>query len=81
MDFAVAHLAAINSPSHQRGWDAINIGTGCGHSVLEVVIPIEKPRPEKYLTFHSLEVRAILPHVMQAVKKPRKFWVGPLKEI
>lgn len=36
-DLAEAHLAAIESPDSRRGWDAINIGTGYGYSVLEVV--------------------------------------------
>jgi UDP-glucose 4-epimerase len=37
VDLADAHLASINSLGNRRGWDAINIGTGRGYSVMEVV--------------------------------------------
>jgi UDP-glucose 4-epimerase len=37
VDLAEAHLAAINVLEGQQGCNVINIGTGCGYSVLEVV--------------------------------------------
>lgn len=37
VDLAEAHLAAVNALNKQQGWDAINIGTGSGYSVLDIV--------------------------------------------
>lgn len=42
MDLARGHLAALNYIEKHRGWDAINLGTGKGQSVLEIVNSIEK---------------------------------------
>ena len=37
MDLAEGHLAALDFLGHRTGWHAINLGTGQGHSVLEMV--------------------------------------------
>jgi UDP-glucose 4-epimerase len=37
MDLAEGHLAALNYSSSLSGWDAINLGTGKGISVLEIL--------------------------------------------
>ncbi len=37
MDLAAGHLAAINLSATEKGWYAINLGTGCGSSVLEMI--------------------------------------------
>lgn len=37
VDLALGHSAAINILPHHRGWEAINLGTGRGYSVLEVI--------------------------------------------
>lgn len=37
MDLAEGHLAALEHLSRRPGWLAVNLGTGRGHSVLEVV--------------------------------------------
>lgn len=42
MDLAEGHAAALNFLSKTLGWHAINLGTGKGHSVLEVVQAFEK---------------------------------------
>ena len=41
-DLAEGHAAALNSLSHTFGWHAINLGTGKGYSVLEMVKTFEK---------------------------------------
>lgn len=41
MDLAEGHLAALNFLSNQTGWHAINLGTGRGYSVLEMVKAFE----------------------------------------
>ena len=41
-DLARAHLAALEHASRNTGWDAINIGTGRGATVLEMVKAFEK---------------------------------------
>jgi UDP-glucose 4-epimerase len=37
VDLAAGHLAALNQLSTQTGWQAYNLGTGKGYSVLEVI--------------------------------------------
>ncbi len=41
MDIAEGHLAALSYILHKKGWDAINLGSGRGFSVLEVVKAFE----------------------------------------
>jgi UDP-glucose 4-epimerase len=42
MDLAEGHLAALNYLNSHAGWTAINLGTGSGISVLEMVAAFEK---------------------------------------
>lgn len=42
MDLAEGHAAALNFLSQTTGWHAINLGTGIGYSVLEMVQAFEK---------------------------------------
>lgn len=42
MDLAEGHAAALNFLSQTVGWHAINLGTGIGYSVLEIVRTFEK---------------------------------------
>ena len=42
IDLAEGHAAALNFLSHTFGWHAINLGTGKGYSVLEMVQTFEK---------------------------------------
>jgi UDP-glucose 4-epimerase len=42
MDLAEGHLAALNFLQNQTGWHAINLGTGQGYSVLEIVKAFEE---------------------------------------
>jgi UDP-glucose 4-epimerase len=41
-DLAEGHVAALRFLSESNGWHAINLGTGKGHSVLELVSAFEK---------------------------------------
>ena len=41
MDLAEGHNAALNFLEHETGWHAINLGTGTGYSVLEMVEAFE----------------------------------------
>ena len=41
MDLAEGHLAALNYLPQSQGWDAINLGTGNGYSVLDLVREFE----------------------------------------
>ena len=41
MDLAEGHLKALSYLSHNVGWYALNLGTGKGHSVLEVIRAFE----------------------------------------
>jgi UDP-glucose 4-epimerase len=42
VDLARGHLAALNYLQNQRGWDVINLGTGRGSSVLEMISSYQK---------------------------------------
>lgn len=42
MDLAEGHVATLNFLSNNKGWHAINLGTGTGYSVLEMVRAFEK---------------------------------------
>lgn len=42
MDLAEGHAAALNFLSETTGWHAINLGTGQGYSVLDIVQAFEK---------------------------------------
>lgn len=42
MDLAEGHKAALDYLNAQSGWHAFNLGTGAGHSVLEMVKAFEK---------------------------------------
>ncbi len=42
IDLAEGHAAALNFLSQNTGWHAINLGTGNGFSVLEMVQAFEK---------------------------------------
>ena len=42
VDLAKGHVAAIDYVNQHTGWEAINLGTGCGTSVLELVHAFEK---------------------------------------
>lgn len=42
VDLARAHVRALDFVSSRRGCRAINLGTGCGHSVLQVVREFER---------------------------------------
>lgn len=42
MDLATGHSAALNYLIHHPGWDAVNLGTGQGYSVLELITEFNK---------------------------------------
>ena len=42
VDLAKGHVAAVDYVNRHAGWEAINLGTGCGTSVLELVHAFEK---------------------------------------
>jgi UDP-glucose 4-epimerase len=42
MDLAEGHSSALNALDRLSGWHTFNLGTGCGHSVLEVIKEYEK---------------------------------------
>jgi UDP-glucose 4-epimerase len=47
MDLAEGHLAALDYVKKQTGWIAINLGTGCGVSVLEMISSYQNMIDEK----------------------------------
>ncbi|HEX9596546.1 MAG TPA: GDP-mannose 4,6-dehydratase, partial [Anaerolineales bacterium] len=42
MDLAEGHAAALDFLQREKGWHAINLGTGRGYSVLEILRAFEK---------------------------------------
>jgi UDP-glucose 4-epimerase len=47
MDLAEGHAAALNFLSQTPGWHAINLGTGQGYSVLDMVRAFEQASGKK----------------------------------
>jgi UDP-glucose 4-epimerase len=47
MDLADGHVAALNYLSNNSGWSVINLGTGIGYSVLEMIKTYEKVSGKK----------------------------------
>ena len=47
VDLAAGHLAALSAMDRVHGWEAINLGTGKGVSVLEMVAAVEKASDQK----------------------------------
>jgi UDP-glucose 4-epimerase len=47
MDIAKGHLAALDFTNHKAGWDVINLGTGEGISVLEIINEFERASGKK----------------------------------
>ncbi|MDO8773226.1 MAG: UDP-glucose 4-epimerase GalE [Burkholderiaceae bacterium] len=57
MDLAEGHAAALNFLNHASGWHAINLGTGKGCSVLEMVRAFEKASSRKVpYTVHARRI-------------------------
>ncbi len=60
MDVAAGHLAAINFLATEKGWHTINLGTGYGSSVLEMInqfaLSSGKPVPYKVVDRRSGDV-------------------------
>jgi UDP-glucose 4-epimerase len=60
MDLAQGHLAALHHLGHQTGWQAYNLGSGQGYSVLDMVKAFEQacghPLPFKIVARRSGDV-------------------------
>ena len=48
MDLAVGHVAALAYGANHHGFEAVNLGTGHGSSVLEVIHAMRKPAAERF---------------------------------
>lgn len=57
MDIAEGHLAALNFITENKGWHAINLGSGKGYSVLEVLKAFEFAT-SKTITYHMNKRRS-----------------------
>jgi UDP-glucose 4-epimerase len=70
MDLAEGHLAALNFLQNQTGWHAINLGTGQGSSVLEIVKAFEeasgKPVPYNLVPRRPGDVASCYAQVLKA---------------
>jgi UDP-glucose 4-epimerase len=70
MDLAEGHAAALNFLSESPGWHAINLGTGQGYSVLDVVQAFEKasgrPVPYQIVARRAGDVAACYAHPNKA---------------
>ena len=70
MDLAEGHLAALNFLQNQTGWHAINLGTGQGYSVLEIVKAFEeasgKPVPYNLVPRRPGDVASCYAQVLKA---------------
>lgn len=73
MDLAEGHLKALKFLTHQTGWHAINLGTGQGNSVLEVVKAFEaasgKPVPYQIAPRRSGDIATCYAKADKAAKQ------------
>lgn len=73
MDLAEGHLAALSFLNHQSGWHAINLGTGQGYSVLEMVKAFEaasgKPVPYKIVPRRAGDIATCYAKADKAAKQ------------
>ncbi|MBZ0097196.1 MAG: UDP-glucose 4-epimerase GalE [Sulfuricella sp.] len=73
MDLAEGHLEALKFLTHQTGWHAINLGTGKGNSVLEVVKAFEaasgKPVPYQIAPRRSGDIATCYAKADKAAKQ------------
>lgn len=70
MDLASGHLAAVDYLHRVKGWDAINLGTGRGYSVLDLVKAFQNAvgirLPFKYLDRRSGDISICYAKVQKA---------------
>lgn len=73
MDLAEGHLSALNFLSTETGWHAINLGTGQGYSVLEMVKAFEsasgKPVPYKISSRRPGDIAACYAKAAKAARQ------------
>jgi UDP-glucose 4-epimerase len=81
MDLAEGHIAALNFLKRHEGWVAINLGTGQGYSVLEIIQEFErasqKTIPYQFLARREGDIAACLAKVDLAEEKLS--WVAKRK--
>lgn len=72
MDLAEGHLAALDYLGNRSGWHAVNLGTGQGHSVLEMIRAFEvasgQPIPYKIAPRRSGDIATCYAKVDKAVR-------------
>jgi UDP-glucose 4-epimerase len=72
MDLAEGHAAALGFLSRTTGWHAINLGTGKGYSVLEMIQAFEKAAgrrvPYKIVTRRTGDVAKYYADIQKASK-------------
>lgn len=75
MDLAEGHSAALDYLAHHSGWHAINLGTGKGHSVLEMIRAFEaasgRSVPYKIVPRRSGDVAACYANADKAAQELR----------
>ena len=69
VDLAKGHIKALEYIDKSKGSISVNLGTGIGYSVLDIIKSYEKVNNVKML----LDVMAILQNVMQMHLKPQNF--------
>ena len=76
VDLAKGHIKAVEYALHHHGVEKINLGTGKGYSVLEVLHAYEKACGKDFHIRLWKEDLEILRHVMQIQPKRKYFLVG-----
>ena len=80
VDLAKGHVKAINYIFSNPGLDVINLGTGVGYSVLDMVKAFSKACGKRFLMKSNQEEPEILRCVMQILQRQQEFWDGRLKK-
>lgn len=81
VDLAVGHVKAIKYIFSNPGLDIINLGTGVGYSVLDMVKAFSKACGKEIPYETNRDVKEILQCAMRILRKLRKYLAGRLREV
>lgn len=80
-DLAKGHLAALEFAAAHKGFQPVNLGTGKGSSVMEVVKAYEKACGKSILLWLHPDVQVILPSLTLKLILLKSFLIGKLSLI
>lgn len=78
MDLATGHLAALDCQNKGPAYKVINLGTGIGYSVMDLIAAFEKAAQRKLIIRLLHEDPGTSPNVGLTRRWRAKYWAGRL---